>query len=133
MNIIGILMALTLRLAYISLPLYLLKLMSDRSPITRYYFRLGVYVSAMGLCSIWGVIVSIAMTLMGKRQDINFIISRTFYAVISKVMGITCTVDGEHHLDTRPAVLVGNHQSMLDIVFLGRCDAPLSTPCWHFH
>jgi len=120
MNIIGILMALTLRLAYISLPLYMLKLMSDRSPITRYYFRLGVYISAMGLCSIWGVIVSIAMTLMGKRYDINFIVSRTFYKVISKVMGITCTVDGEHHLDTRPAVLVGNHQSMLDIVFLGR-------------
>jgi len=113
-------MTLALRLAYISLPLYLLKLMSDRSSITRYYFRLGLYVSAVGVCSIWGVATSIAMTLIGRRFDINYIVARTLYALISRVIGITYTVEGEHHLEMKPAVLLGNHQSMLDIIFLGR-------------
>ena len=132
MNILGILMTLALRLAYVSLPLYLLKLMSDQSPITRYYFRLGLYVSTVGVCSIWGVATSIVMTLIGRRFDINYVVARTFYAIISRVIGITYTVEGEHHLDTKPAVLLGNHQSMLDVIFLGRCDLPYRNPCRQF-
>ncbi|GJJ07328.1 hypothetical protein Clacol_001529 [Clathrus columnatus] len=37
------------------------------------------------------------------------------------MMGITCEVEGEHWFEvTGPAVMVGNHQSMLDILYLGR-------------
>jgi len=60
------------------------------------------------------------MTLIGRRFDINYVVARSFYAIISRVIGITYTVEGEHHLDTKPAVLLGNHQSMLDVIFLGR-------------
>lgn len=36
-------------------------------------------------------------------------------------MGITIDVEGEHWIrNTCPAILVGNHQSMLDILYLGR-------------
>jgi lysophosphatidate acyltransferase len=101
-------------------PLYAVQVMSNRSPVARYYIRLFIYVSALSICSVWGVIVSIFMTLMGRRFDINYVVARSFYFVGGRAMGISFNVEGEHHLKCGPAVLIGNHQTMLDILYLGR-------------
>lgn len=108
------------KLVYLSIPLYVVNVMANRSPIARYYFRLGLYVSALSVTSVWGVIVSIAMTVLGRRFDINYVVARSFYFVGGRSMGISFDVEGEHHLEKGPAVLVGNHQTMLDILYLGR-------------
>lgn len=107
-------------LAYITLPIFVLRSASRSSPVARYYVRIGIYLSAMGICSVWGVLASIGMTLIGRRLDINWLVARSFYAIASRWLDITIEVEGEEYLSTRPAVLVGNHQSMLDILFLGR-------------
>jgi len=61
------------------------------------------------------------MTLVGQRFNINYVVARSFYALGSRALGITMDVEGEEYLDSvRPAILVGNHQSMLDILYLGR-------------
>ena len=108
-------------LAYISLPVFLLRTASNSSPLARYYVRLGLYLSALGVCSVWGVIASIGMPLIGRRYDINWVVARSFYNLASRLLGIYCVeVDGEEHLSVRPAVIVANHQSMLDILYVGR-------------
>ncbi|THH11739.1 hypothetical protein EW145_g486 [Phellinidium pouzarii] len=107
-------------IAYLSLPVFLLHKASNASPLARYYVRLGLYLSAMGVCSVWGVIASIGMTLAGRRFDINWVVARSFYNLASRLLGIYIEVEGEEYLSVKPAVLIGNHQSMLDILYIGR-------------
>lgn len=118
---LGLLTMIISKLVYLSIPLYIVKVMSNRSPITRYYFRLVIYVSCLSLCSVWGVLVSIAMTIAGRRFDINYVVARSFYLLAGKALGISFEVEGEHYLEKGSSVLVGNHQTMLDILYLGRC------------
>lgn len=67
------------------------------------------------------MLVSIGMTLIGRRFDINWVVARSFYAVVSRALDIRFEVEGEEHLQRNGAsVLMGNHQSMLDILYLGR-------------
>ncbi|KAJ2967876.1 hypothetical protein NUW54_g13380 [Trametes sanguinea] len=107
-------------LAYISLPVFALHTLANASPIARYYVRIGLFLSTLGVCSIWGVICSVGLGLIGRRFDTFYIVARSFYHLTSRAVGIKLVVEGEEYLETRPAVLVGNHQSMLDILYLGR-------------
>lgn len=113
-------------LAYVSVPYILLKYATENNPVARYYFRVVVYYSALGLCSVWGMMVAIGMSLVGQRFDINWVVARSFYTLAGKLLDIKFVVEGEEHLDTKPAILVGNHQSGLDILFLGRYVQPTS-------
>ncbi|KZT29369.1 1-acylglycerol-3-phosphate O [Neolentinus lepideus HHB14362 ss-1] len=107
-------------LAYVSVPFFLIHTLANHNPLIKYYLRLGLYLSTLGICSVWGAMVAVGMSLAGRRFDVNFVTARSFYLLTSRVLGIKFVVEGEEHLDTRPAVLVGNHQSMLDIIYLGR-------------
>jgi len=114
------LMSLIKPLAYVSVPAFLLHTLSKNSPVVRYYVRLGVYCSAVGVCSVWGVLVSIGMTLLGRRFDINWVVARTFYMLTKTVLGLKLEVEGEEYLSKGPAVFLCNHQSMLDVAVMGR-------------
>jgi lysophosphatidate acyltransferase len=107
-------------LAYVSVPIFLLRSIASSSPSARYYIRIVLYYSALGFCSVWGIIIAVGMSLAGRRFDINWVVARTFYSVASRFFDIKFVVEGEEHLDTRPAILVGNHQSVLDILYLAR-------------
>lgn len=117
MSILG---AIVRPLAYVSVPFFLINALANSDPTVKYYVRLGLYLSTLGLCSVWGAMVAVGMSLVGRRFDVNYVTARSFYHLSSRVLGIKFVVEGEEHLDTRPAVLVGNHQSMLDIIYLGR-------------
>ncbi|KWU41936.1 acyltransferase-domain-containing protein, partial [Rhodotorula sp. JG-1b] len=89
------------------------------SPI-RYYLRLTTFLVSLGANSFWGVCVSIAMSLVGRGKDINYVVARSFETSTAPLVGVTLRVEGRHHLEeNRPAVLVGNHQTMIDILYLG--------------
>ncbi|KAI9000725.1 1-acylglycerol-3-phosphate O [Trametes punicea] len=107
-------------LAYLSIPVFALHTLSNANPVARYYIRIGLYLSTLGVCSVWGVICSIGMGLAGRRFDVFYVVARSFYHLASRALDIRLTVEGEEYLETRPSVLVGNHQSMLDILYLGR-------------
>lgn len=89
------------------------------SPV-RYYLRLTAFLVSLGANSFWGVCVSIAMSLVGRGKDINYVVARSFEASTAPLVGVSLRVEGRHHLEeNRPAVLVGNHQTMIDILYLG--------------
>ncbi|KAH8096704.1 1-acylglycerol-3-phosphate O [Cristinia sonorae] len=108
-------------LAYVSLPVIVLRQIMDIAPPPiRYYIRLGLYLSTMSVCSIWGIICSLTLPLIGQRYNVNYVVARTFHALIKRVIDVKFVIEGEHHLySTHPAVLVCNHQSMLDVGMLG--------------
>ncbi|OBZ70121.1 putative 1-acyl-sn-glycerol-3-phosphate acyltransferase [Grifola frondosa] len=107
-------------LAYVSLPLFALHTLAGANPVARYYVRIGLYLSTLGVCSLWGALCAVGMSLVGRRLDVFYIVARSFYYLASRAVDIRLVVEGEEHLETRPSVLVGNHQSMLDILYLGR-------------
>ncbi|KAL0576168.1 1-acylglycerol-3-phosphate O-acyltransferase [Marasmius crinis-equi] len=86
----------------------------------RYYVRFGVYAASLTVVATLGVFVGAAMAIVGHRYDVDFVIARIFYYLGSRVLGITIDVEGEEHLETRPAVYMSNHQSILDILFVAR-------------
>ncbi|EMD40536.1 hypothetical protein CERSUDRAFT_130477 [Gelatoporia subvermispora B] len=107
-------------IAYISLPVFALHTLAKASPAARYYVRIGLFLGTLGLCSAWGVVCAVGLGLVGRRFDVFYVVARSFYYLCSRAVDIRIDLEGAEHLETRPAVLVGNHQSMLDILYLGR-------------
>lgn len=96
------------------------------SPV-RYYLRLTTFLLGLAANSAWGVIVSIALSLVGKSMNINWVVARSFRLSTAPLCGVTFKVEGKEHLEeARPAVLVGNHQTMIDILCTFRFSLSLS-------
>ncbi|KAK0569632.1 1-acylglycerol-3-phosphate O-acyltransferase [Tilletia horrida] len=102
--------------------LVILTLLAPRSRKARFYLNVVLYTLGLGACSIWGVIVSVLMALIpGQRLNINKVVARSFYYLTGTLTGVRFQVEGEENFEkARPAVLVGNHQSSIDILYLGR-------------
>lgn len=106
--------------AYIGLPIVILRRVASISPLARYYAHVGLYLGAMTGAALWGVVIGAVMGLTGNRYDVNYYVARSFYFIASNLLDIEVVVEGEEHLQNRPVVLMGNHQSMLDILMLGK-------------
>ncbi|KAJ7637203.1 hypothetical protein B0H17DRAFT_995219 [Mycena rosella] len=108
--------------AYASLPVLALQY----SPRGRYYTRTVAYVGAMGVLAALGACYAAGLSMVGRRYDVNHAVARTFYALAGTILGLTVEVEGEEWLQDsnqgggRPGVLMANHQSMLDLVLVGR-------------
>ncbi|KAG6378596.1 hypothetical protein JVT61DRAFT_12863 [Boletus reticuloceps] len=111
-------------LAYISVPVLLFRSIANTSPVGRYFWRASVFLGSLVVVSTWGIVLAVGMTLVGRRHDVNYVVARTFYNLVSRVLELEVELEGEEYLKTRPAVIVGNHQSMLDILYLARMFPP---------
>ncbi len=100
----------------------LLALLSPRSRTARYYLNTILYLSSMGVCSVLGIFLSVVLSLIpGQRLNINYYVARAFSRLAGTLNGIDFRVEGEENFaKNQPAVLVGNHQSSMDILYLGR-------------
>lgn len=105
-------------LAYLSVPIICIAWFT---PLGRYYLRIGIYIASLSVVGTASGFIALAMAIAGRMYDVNSVVAFSFYWVASRTLNITIEVEGEEHLETRPAVMVGNHQSMLDIIWLGRC------------
>lgn len=71
----------------------------------------------------FGLGVALVFWLLGRRGEINSATGRFYYGLASRLLQVEVEfVDAEDEalLQQHPAVLVANHQSMLDILVLGR-------------
>ncbi|KAF7331587.1 1-acylglycerol-3-phosphate o-acyltransferase [Mycena kentingensis (nom. inval.)] len=108
--------------AYASVPILCLQY----SPRGRYFTRRAAYVGALGFVATLAAFVAAGMSVIGQRYNVNFTIARTFYFVAGNLLGIRVEVEGEEWLRDAtegggmPALLMANHQSMLDILPVGR-------------
>ena len=74
------------------------------------------------------------MAMVGRKYDVDWVIARTFYYFTGSLLGVEVVVEMEGEADgmvgareadrildqTKPAVIMMNHQSMLDILIVGR-------------
>jgi lysophosphatidate acyltransferase len=91
------------------------------TPIGRYYIRVGIFVGLLFTVGSSSGITAVVMAIAGRQYDVNWAVARYFYWVASRTLNITVELEGEEYLEAPPAVLIGNHQSMIDILWLGRC------------
>jgi len=106
--------------AYLGIPVVALHTLSKLSGTVRFYVRLSLFASTVGIMSMWGIVTCAAMSLIGQGSMINYIVARSFYHVASRVMNIKIEVEDEQNISTKPALYVCNHQSLVDILVLGR-------------
>lgn len=107
-------------IAYVSVPVILLRSIAATSKTGRYYIRQGVYVTTLMTVAACSVVLAAGMSAVGKRFDVNYVVARVFYAVAGKALDLKIEVEGEEELEKRPAILMMNHQSMLDVLVIGR-------------
>ena len=86
------------------------------------YLNVFLYVFSLGACSVLGVVVSPLMYLSAtSRLNINWVVARSFHHLTGALIGLRFKVEGNEKFEkARPAVLVGNHQTGVDIMYLGK-------------
>ncbi|KAK9451683.1 uncharacterized protein V1518DRAFT_409248 [Limtongia smithiae] len=76
---------------------------------------------SMCVCATYGVIASIVLSLLGKRSLSQWTAGRAFYILTSRIIGLRVEMQNEEVLtSTRPGIIIGNHQSEMDVLILGR-------------
>ncbi|KAJ2383949.1 1-acylglycerol-3-phosphate O-acyltransferase [Coemansia sp. RSA 2611] len=104
--------------ALLDLSLALAALFSRRAG---YYRRLAHFALCAAVASTAGIVAAPVLWARGLRASGNWVVARTFYYTTRVLLGIRVELEGEDILHrARPCVLVGNHQTMLDLVMLGR-------------
>ena len=79
-----------------------------------------IYVGALVAVGSCGIVIAAGMSLIGRSTDANYFVAELFYAVVGRALDLKVEVEGEMHLNARPAVFMVNHQSMLDVLVIGR-------------
>lgn len=86
----------------------------------KFYSKTFLAATVLGGCALYGVLASIALTLVGKRHLAQWTTARVFYYTFSSLLGIKIKLINGERLNELPAILISNHQSVLDILILGR-------------
>ncbi|KAJ2005197.1 1-acylglycerol-3-phosphate O-acyltransferase [Coemansia thaxteri] len=88
---------------------------------TNYYHCLCRFGVCAMIASITTLLALPALWTVGKQASGNWVAGRSFYYSALVLIGISVEIEGEGLLDkARPCVLVGNHQTMFDLIMLGR-------------
>ena len=89
-------------------------------PRASFYARLLSSYGSLIFCAIYGVLASLVLRLVGQHRISQWATARAFEFTMALTTGIRFEiVEGKEHLNTRPCVLIGNHQSELDVLMLG--------------
>ena len=89
-------------------------------PHSSFYARILASYGTLLACTSYGVITSIILRLLGKQNIAQWVTARAFHYTMYYTTGIRFEiVEGKEYLSTRPAVLIANHQSELDVLMLG--------------
>ncbi|KAI3620521.1 hypothetical protein CBS9595_002488 [Malassezia furfur] len=111
-------------LSFFSVSFLLFSFASARSQRVRRLYNATLYFFSLGVCSTLGVVYPLVFGLFGQRYNTNHVVARSFYKLAGTLIGFNFKIEGAEYLKTRPAIIVGNHQSFLDILYLGRMFPP---------
>jgi len=89
--------------------------------LARFAWRSLVSLVLLLVCAIYGVIVSLLLTLVGQQGMAQWAVARAFLYTMCPALGIKFEMENEERMwSERPVVFLGNHQSELDVLVLGR-------------
>ncbi|KAF2431378.1 acyltransferase-domain-containing protein [Tothia fuscella] len=108
---------------FLTLSLYILSwaLPTPHARLPSFFARVLASVGALVLCASYGFVASFALRCIGEAGLSQWTTARAFKWSMYLATGVWFDiVEGEEYLQkTRPAVFVGNHQTELDVLFLG--------------
>ena len=81
----------------------------------RAYVRMFLLLCTIAFNSTWGILISFFAGI-----ETNYYATRAFADVCEWTVGLKIVVEGKEHLENGASVVVYNHQSMLDMIFVGR-------------
>jgi len=103
----------------------ILYLVSDtlHAPLLSFYARSLASFTALLLCAFYGTLASALLRLLGYGGLGQWTTARAFKWTMLVFTGVWFKIEDEKDYlgRVRPAVLVGNHQTELDVLFLGHC------------
>ena len=116
--LLAIIARLPLYYLYVTLALGAMALL--RLPFASFLFRLFAAYATLCGCALYGVAASIALRLVGRHRSSQWATGRAFKWSMRVTCGLRFNIlAGAEHLEGRPVVLVGNHQTALDVLMLG--------------
>lgn len=106
----------------LTLLLYTLSTLLPSLPLLSFLARLLASYLSLLACALYGVLASLTLRLTHSHRLAQYATARAFAFVMRYTTGVRFViVAGEHHLTShRPLVIIGNHQTELDVLFLGR-------------
>jgi hypothetical protein len=87
----------------------------------RAYVRMFLLLCTIAFNSTWGILISFFAGI-----ETNYHTTGAFADVCEWTIGLRIVVEGKEHLENGASVVVYNHQSMLDMIFLGRAYLPVA-------
>ncbi|KAK9365714.1 hypothetical protein V1509DRAFT_675257 [Lipomyces kononenkoae] len=87
----------------------------------QFYGKFLLCFLSMTACASYGVVASILLSLVGKKALSQWTTGRVFSALTCPLIGLKIDIKNEEILKkTRPAIIIANHQTELDVLLLGR-------------
>ena len=94
-------------------------------PYSSFYARILSSYGTLLLCATYGVVTSLFLSLFGRQNIAQWATARAFHYTMYYTTGVRFEIiSGKEYLNTRPCVLIGNHQSELDVLLLGAIFPP---------
>lgn len=90
----------------------------------KFYLKSTIFAFLILFCSLYGVIISIPLKLLGLSKFSQYLVAKAFYFTLSKALGVHVNIENAHFLNSNPAIYISNHQSALDILILGKVFQP---------
>ncbi|KAI9795332.1 MAG: 1-acylglycerol-3-phosphate O-acyltransferase [Piccolia ochrophora] len=97
----------------------LLYALSRVIPALAFYARMLASTFAFTVASAYGVVASLILRLVGFGRSSQWATARCFKWAMTVTTGVGFEIQGQEHLQTRPAVFISNHQTELDVLMLG--------------
>ncbi|KAJ2814793.1 1-acylglycerol-3-phosphate O-acyltransferase, partial [Coemansia sp. 'formosensis'] len=86
-----------------------------------FYVQLVLFVQCILLASVVGILASPLLRALHRTPTTNWVCAHAMRILARYLLGVTVEVDGAEHLQLAkeaPCVLVANHQSLLDTIWL---------------
>ncbi|KAJ2713888.1 1-acylglycerol-3-phosphate O-acyltransferase [Coemansia spiralis] len=86
-----------------------------------FYTQLLLFVHCIAAAAAAGILASPLLLIARRRPAVNWVAAQAMRVLAEHILGVTVEVDGAGHLlraGVRPCVIVANHQSLLDAVWL---------------
>jgi hypothetical protein len=87
---------------------------SSTFPRVAFYSRAVLSFTCLVACACYGVVASVALRLAGYGGLSQHTVARAFKWTMWLTTGVEFVIQDEHHLRTRPAVFLGNHQTYVE-------------------
>lgn len=113
----------------VGLAAFLVALSAMGIPRASFFARIIASYICLVICAVYGILTSLVLRPLGRHRSVQYLTARAFKLTMYLFAGVRFEiVSGKQYLkERRPCVIIGNHQSELDVLFLGTIFPPYTS------